>query len=127
MRPLSIIALLACSWCAAQTPDDSLPATSNIMGAQFPRVHADSRVTFRVTAPTAQKVQVQPGGADNGLGAGPYEMTRDEKGVWTVTTPPVVPGFHYYWLLVDGFAANDPSSETFYGYAKESSGIEGGP
>jgi enterochelin esterase-like enzyme len=124
MRPLSIIALLACSWCGAQTPDDSKPATSNIMGAQFPRIHADLRVTFRVTAPTAQKVLVQPGGADNGLGAGPYEMTRDEKGVWTVTTPPAVPGFHYYWLVVDGFAANDPSSETFYGYGKESSGIE---
>ena len=124
MRHLSIIALLACSWCQAQTPDDSKPATSNIMGAQFPRIHPDLRVTFRVTAPTAQKVLVQPGGADNGLGAGPYDMTRDEKGVWTVTTPPVVPGFHYYWLLVDGFAANDPSSETFYGYAKQSSGIE---
>jgi enterochelin esterase-like enzyme len=124
MRLLSIVALLACSWCAAQTADDSKPATSNVMGAQFPRIHADLRVTFRVTAPTAQKVQVQPGGADSGLGAGPYEMTRDEKGVWTATTPPAVPGFHYYWLLVDGFAANDPSSETFYGYGKESSGIE---
>jgi enterochelin esterase-like enzyme len=124
MRLLSIVALLACGWCGAQTPDDSKPAASNVMGAQFPRIHADLRVTFRVTAPTAQKVQVQPGGADNGLGAGPYEMTRDEKGVWTVTTPPAVPGFHYYWLVVDGFAANDPSSETFYGYGKESSGIE---
>jgi enterochelin esterase-like enzyme len=124
MRPLSIIALLASGWCGAQTPDDSKPAETNVMGAQYPRIHSDLRVTFRVTAPTAQKVLVQPGGADSGLGAGPYEMVRDDKGVWTVTTPPAVPGFHYYWLMVDGFAANDPSSETFYGYGKESSGVE---
>lgn len=124
MRHIPIIAILACTWCCAQTSDDSKPAASNVMGAQYPRIHADLRVTFRVNAPTAQKVLVQPGGADNGLGAGPYEMERDSKGVWTVTTPPAVPGFHYYWLVVDGFAANDPSSETFYGYAKESSGVE---
>jgi enterochelin esterase-like enzyme len=124
MRHIPIIAILACSLCPAQTPDDSKPAATNVMGAQYPRIHADLRVTFRVTAPDARKVLVQPGGADNGLGAGPYEMVRDDKGVWSVTTPPAVPGFHYYWLLVDGFAANDPSSETFYGYGKESSGIE---
>ncbi len=123
MKYFAAIAILACAG-MAQTPGDSRPASTNIMGAEYPRVHSDLRVTFRVNAPTAQKVQVQPGGADNGLGAGPYDMTRDDKGMWTVTTPPAVPGFHYYWLLIDGFAANDPSSETFYGWGKESSGIE---
>ena len=34
------------------------------------------------------------------------------------------PGFHYYWLLVDGVAANDPGSETYFGWAKQSSGID---
>ena len=37
-------------------------------------------------------------------------MTADEKGVWTITLPPVVPGFHYYWFLVDGVAVNDPAA-----------------
>lgn len=41
-----------------------------------------------------------------------------------MTTPPVVPGFHYYWLLVDGAMANDPSSETFFGYGRPTSGVE---
>src|SRR5579862_3067187 len=123
MKRFAAIAMLACA-AMAQAPDDSRPASTNIMGAEYPRIHSDLRVTFRVNAPMAQKVLVQPGGADNGLGAGPYEMVRDDKGVWTVTTPPAVPGFHYYWLMVDGFAANDPSSETFYGYGRESSGIE---
>jgi enterochelin esterase family protein len=51
-------------------------------------------------------------------------MTKGENGVWTVTTPPLVPGFHYYSLIVDGVAVNDPGSKTFYGTSKDSSGIE---
>jgi len=51
-------------------------------------------------------------------------MTRDDKGVWTVTTPPAVPGFHYYWLQVDGFACNDPNTQAYFGWNKECSGIE---
>jgi len=112
---------------AAEIPGESKPATTNVRGAQFPRVHPDGRVTFRVTAPSAQKVQIQPGaaaGEPSGLGAGPFDMTRDKDGVWTVTTPAAVPGFHYYWLLIDGVPANDASSETFFGYNKETSGVE---
>src|SRR5262249_29475645 len=45
-------------------------------------------------------------------------------GVWNLTIGPVVPGFHYYWFLVDGFASNDAGSETYFGWAKETSGIE---
>ncbi len=82
------------------------------------------RVTFRVSAPNAKKVQVVPGGSDNGLGQGPFEMQRGDKGVWTVTIGPVVPGFHYYWFQVDGFACNDPATQTFFGWSKECSGID---
>ncbi len=109
----------------AQAPaDDSRPASSNVLNAQYPRVHADGRVTFRLTAPNAQKVQLQPGGADNGLGKGPIDMTRDDKGLWSVTLPPAVPGFHYYWFLVDGLNVNDPGSDTFFGWGRQTSGIE---
>ena len=104
--------------------DEGTPASSNVPASQYPKVHSDLRVTFRVAAPAAQKVQLQPGGNDNGLGKGPIDMTRDEKGVWTVTTPPAVPGFHYYWFLIDGFAANDPGSETYFGWNRQTSGIE---
>ena len=103
---------------------NSWPASSNVRGAEYPRIHANLRVTFRLDAPDAQRVQVQPGGGDNGLGQGPFDMTRDEEGVWTVTTPPAVPGFHYYWLVVDGIAVNDPASETFFGYGRQTSGVE---
>src|SRR5688572_1606164 len=117
MKRLLLAALFTFTVCRSQVLDDSLPASSNVLNAQYPRVHADGKVSFRVNAPNAQRVQIQPGGNDNGLGKGPMEMKRDEKGVWTLTTRPAVPGFHYYWLLVDGFAANDPGSETYFGWA----------
>ena len=104
--------------------DDGKPATSNVPRAQYPRVHADCRVTFRLKAVDAKQIQVQPGGADNGLGKGPFNMERDGDGNWTFTTPPVVPGFHYYWLHVDGVAVNDPGSETYFGYGKPTSAVE---
>ena len=123
---IEVLALLVAGLASEAGPaeDDAKPAASNLPGAEYPRIHPDLRVTFRVNAPEAQKVQVIPGGSDNGLGRGPFDMTRDEKGIWTVTTPPAVPGFHYYWLQVDGFACNDPSTQTYFGWNKECSGIE---
>jgi enterochelin esterase-like enzyme len=113
--------------CWAQTGGDSRPASSNARGMEYPRVHSDLKITFQVKAPTAQKVQVVPpeaGGGPGGLGKAPFDMVKDKDGVWTVTIPPVVPGFHYYWLLVDGVAVNDPASDTYYGFNKPTSGIE---
>src|SRR3990170_2193892 len=94
-----VLAVMSVSLLTAQTP-----AVSNVRGATYPQVHADRRVTFRLKAPTAQKVQVMPGGGSNGLGKGPFEMTRSAEGVWAATIGPVQPGFHYYWFLVDGVA-----------------------
>jgi enterochelin esterase-like enzyme len=121
---MRVLGLLLLTVGAIQTPDGSKPASSNVLNAQYPRVHDDGRVTFRFPAPGAKKVQLQPGGADNGLGKGPIDMTADDKGVWSITLPPVVPGFHYYWFLVDGVAVNDPSSETYFGWGRQTSGIE---
>ena len=123
MKPHLALVLLACTLSQVHA-DEAKPATSNVPRAEYPRVHPDGRVTFRLKAPEAKKVQVQPGGADNGLGKGPFDMERGDDGTWTVTTAPAVPGFHYYWLVVDGVAVNDPGSETFVGYGKPTSGVE---
>ncbi len=123
MRTLLALALLACGLSGARA-DDAKPATSNVPRAGYPRIHPDNRVTFRLRAPDAKSVKVQPGGADNGLGKGPYEMERADDGTWTITIPPAVPGFHYYWFVVDGVPVNDPGSETFFGYGKPTSGVE---
>jgi enterochelin esterase family protein len=107
--------LLACGMCLAQ--DDSKPATTNVMNQEYPRVHSDLRASFRLKAPDAQKVQVD-------IASHKYDMTRGDDGVWTVTIPPQVPGFHYYSLVVDGVSICDPASETFYGMSRQASGIE---
>jgi enterochelin esterase-like enzyme len=111
-----LIAVLAVVPVWAQPPAGSRPASSNIPGAEYPRVGDDLRVTFQLRAPDAKKVQVRLGQT--------YDMTRAEDGTWSVTIPPQVPGFHYYSLVLDGVAVNDPASHTFYGTGKQSSGIE---
>ncbi len=97
-------------------PADAVPAPSNIRGAEYPKVHSDLRVTFRVKAPDAQKVEFQLGKR--------YAAQKGDDGFWSTTTDPQVPGFHYYWLVIDGVQVNDPASEVFYGTGKQTSGIE---
>ena len=102
--------------------DEGKPAATNVGNSGYPRVHSDSRVTFRLKAPDASKVQVF---TNYGLGAGgPWDMKKGDDGMWTFTSPPIVPGFHYYAFLVDGVQMNDPGSDTFFGTGKPTSGIE---
>ena len=86
---------------------------------------ADRRVIFRATAPEAQKVAVVGHAADSGMnGNTPYEMKKRADGIWEVTTGPVRPGFHYYELIIDGHRTTDPASQTYFGWAKQTSGLE---
>jgi enterochelin esterase-like enzyme len=124
MRPFLTLMFLAFSLPLLQA-DESKPASSNVPRAEYPRIHDDGRVSFLLKAPNAKKVQVLPGvGVGNGLGKGPYDMERGADGTWRFTTPPAVPGFHYYWFVVDGVTVNDPGSETFFGYGRQTSGVE---
>ncbi|WP_374165031.1 alpha/beta hydrolase-fold protein [Arcticibacter sp. MXS-1] len=91
-------------------------AATNIRSAAYPQVMPDHRVVFRIKAPDARKVQVDLGR--------PYDMVKDEEGVWKVTTDSIGEGFHYYSLMIDGVALADPASETFYGMGRMASGIE---
>ena len=100
----------------AQNSFDSKPFSTNVMGAEYPRIYPDLSAEFRVKAPGAQKLQIV---LDK-----PYDMTKDTSGVWTVKTPPLVPGFHYYSLKVGGLAAADASSQSFFGMSRMASGIE---
>lgn len=124
MLRLFFLAALAASLAAQSVPDGS-PAPSNVRGKEYPRIHSDLRVTFRVNAPSAQTVAVAARGSDSGMnGNTPYPMKRGESGQWEVTTAPVRPGFHYYDLIIDGVRANDPASETYFGWAQQMSGLE---
>ena len=100
-----------------ETAAESRPARTNVLGAEYPRVTGDLRGVFQFKAPGAQRVQVDITGVK-------HEMAKDDGGVWSVTTPPLVPGFHYYAIVVDGAGVNDPGSRTFFGVSKDMSGIE---
>src|SRR6185295_2879191 len=90
--------LIGCSF-HASAAQDATPAVSNVGNSEYPKISDDQRVTFRLKAPKAAKVQLQ-GGA--GLAKTLIDLDRGDDGVWTVTTPPAFPGFHYYWFVVDG-------------------------
>lgn len=100
-------------------PPEGTPASTNNRGAEYPRILDDLRVRFRIKAPDAQKVEFAFFDEKR------YPGTKDADGNWTATTPePVVPGFHYYRVFIDGVQVNDPSSRTFFGTGRDTSGIE---
>jgi len=96
----------------------------------LPEVHADGSVTFKLKAPNAQKVQIEPIAGQvkvngyNGLGKGIFDMTRDANGLWSVTTHPAVPGLHSYWVVVDGVRLNDTKSKTYGSTKMQSCGVD---
>lgn len=96
-------------------PENTKRASTNISGAEYPRIDAQRRAYFRLRAPEAQSVTVSLGNV---------ALTRGEDGFWTGVTAPLDPGFHYYNLTINGVAVNDPSSETFFGSSRVMSGIE---
>ena len=113
---IAICALFALGSLWAQGTEDCKPSSLNIPNAPYPCVHPDRRVTFRVSAPEAQKVQVRLGGA--------HDMTKGADGLWMVTIPPQVVGFHYYSIVIDGAVVADPATRTFFGSGWDNSGIE---
>ncbi len=92
------------------------PAETNIRSAQYPQLLPNGHAVFRVKAPEAQKIQLDLGKK--------YDMVKNAEGVWETTTDSLSEGFHYYSLIIDGFAVADPASESFYGMGRMASGIE---
>ena len=114
-----VLALLSvAAICSAQQPSDFKPAETNVWGAEYPRVDAGGRVEIRIKAPDAVKARVN-------FWSGPkVDMEKQADGFWTVITPPLVPGLHYYTVIVDGAEFADPGSHAFFGGSKHASAIE---
>lgn len=115
-----IATLLACSVCIAQTNkplEDFKPSSVNQPGKQFPQVNSERSVRTSISAPEANKVQLDIGGMK-------YDMVKDDKGVWTGESAPQDEGFHYYQLNIDGASVPDPGTKYFYGAGRWGSGIE---
>jgi len=68
-----------------------------------PEVSSDGRITFRFVDPNAKQVLVLIEGKE-----APDAMAQDEKGVWTLTTPPMPPDLYGYVFIADGAMRTDP-------------------
>jgi enterochelin esterase-like enzyme len=121
-----LIVILVSRICLAQTGQPIIssktagtvhPSPNNLYGAQYPRIEADSRVTFHFNAPDAQKVQVS-------IVNVPHDMVKGDDGVWTYTSEPQDLGYHNYWMIVDGALVLDPATEAFIGYSHMCNGFE---
>lgn len=100
----------------AQISNAGRPAETNVRGAKYPKITPDRKAKFRIEAPNAKNIQLDLGKK--------YDMTKNQEGVWKVTTDSLGEGFHYYSLIIDGLPVADPASETFYGMGRMASGIE---
>ena len=120
MKKILLVAAFVCACVSArawaQPPADCKPNSLNIPNAPYPCLYPDNRAIFRVQAPGAQKVTVR-------LGKG-FEMAKQADGLWYVTTTPLVVGFHYYTISIDGAVVADPATRTFFGAGFDNSGIE---
>jgi enterochelin esterase family protein len=97
MKPISLTILLVSSAVALGQPPRGGPVS--------PEVHADRRVTFRVTAPRAAEVTLTA----DWLPSGKTErLAKDDRGVWSVTVGPLEPGIAIYNFNIDGLAVPDP-------------------
>ena len=84
-----------------------------------PEVKADHTVTFRISAPAADSVQItgdflpivkmetQYGLMDV---PGTAKLTKDQKGIWSFTTQPLGSDLYSYTVIVDGLKTTDPNN-----------------
>ncbi len=111
MRPTPLIVLSAtvCALAASEAPGQppappqgrQRPAAGPV---RSPEVGEDNRVTFRFRAPNAKEVILSMDGSPR------TPMTRDDRGVWSVTTAPLEPDLYPYTFVVDGTTLADPSN-----------------
>ena len=118
MKRLAMALLLTGGVGWAQDAGVFQPASTNVWGAQYPRVDGAGRVELRIKAPEAAAVRVS-------FWSGPkLDLAKQADGFWTVTTPPLVPGLHYYMFNVDGAEVSDLGSQAFFGGGKYASAVE---
>src|SRR5690606_6611696 len=96
MKKIFIVLISFIAFFESHAQDNAVSASTNIQGQEYPKILPDNRVIFRVKAPEAQKLQIDLGKK--------YDMIKSDDGFWTVTTEPIVEGFHYYSLIADGLA-----------------------
>jgi enterochelin esterase-like enzyme len=121
MKHLALVLLLLPCLSAlsfAQETSGFRPASTNVWDAPYPRVDGAGRVEVRLRAPDATTVRLN-------FWSGPkVDMVKGPDGAWSVITEPLVPGLHYYTLVVNGVEMADPGSRAFFGGSRYVSAVE---
>ena len=87
-----LVAATSCGFGFAQTGsttvvEDFKPTATTQEGKQYPQVNSERRVRASISAPTANKVQLDIGGKK-------YDMVKNANGVWTGESGAQDEGFH---------------------------------
>lgn len=118
---LIFTAALSGGLCIAQTGasvvEDFVRTSTTQEGKQYPQVNSERRVRVSISAPEANKVQLD-------IDAVKYDLKKDENGVWIGESAPQDEGFHYYQLNIDGASVPDPGSLYYFGASRWGSGID---
>src|SRR6476646_3930556 len=99
---VSLVSLLGAALLRAQQPQGPVVVS--------PEVNAERRVTFRILAPNAQKVELRSPGDIPGIGGRggtPLQFTKNPEGVWEATTNTIPAGAYRYVFFVDGVTVAD--------------------
>ncbi len=103
--------LLSVALCTSLFAQEAATTSVGTVTAGAAKVHSpellpDGRVTFRILAPKATAVMVE----GNWAGGRDVPMTKDDAGLWSVTTAPLQPELWAYTFSVDGVRTLDPNN-----------------
>lgn len=82
-----------------QRPPESLPPEQYTSQA-----NDNNTITWRLWAPDAKAVEVVTGPTPDRYVSHP--MTKDDRGIWSLTSGPMQPGLYEYFLMWTAFAAS---------------------
>lgn len=94
-------------------PASTIPTEHNLQqvsGPISPEVHSDGTVTFRFFSPNAAGVSLDadyPMGDGYRAGKKTTSLTKDDKGLWSITVGTLKSDFYSYCFLVDGVCTLD--------------------
>jgi enterochelin esterase family protein len=92
-----------------RTPAPYYEDTNNVPVS--PEIHGDHTVTFRLYAPKAAEVLLMGSPGILEFIKKPLPLTKDEKGLWSLTVGPLPAGFYTYGYAIDGgLRMPDPSN-----------------
>ncbi len=95
---------------AVQAPAAGRGAAAPAPAVTSPEVAPDRRVTFRILAPEAQKVELRSPGDIPGIGGRGValpQLTKNAEGIWEATFGPLPAGAYRYVFVVNGLTVVD--------------------